>query len=135
MGSILLHLACISFIASWTISNSKNLEGARVRRAWHTLPGDDQMLYVLGFQELKRKGVLVQFTEAHQKATGSDEYNIHKTAQNLFWHSYWLYELEDAFRAPGDGYEDFTLPYWDVTKDALYWYNTENPKIEDIPIY
>ena len=106
-----------------------------MRRAWHTLPGDDQMLYVLGFQELKRKGVLIQFIEAHRKATGADEYNMHQTAQNLYWHSYWLYELENAFRALGGEYEDFTLPYWDVTHDGAHWRNAEDPQIEDIPIY
>ena len=106
-----------------------------MRRAWHTLPGDDQMLYVLGFQELKRKGVLIQFIEAHQKATTVDEYNIHQTAMNFYWHSYWLYELENAFRALGGEYEDFTLPYWDVTHDGAYWNDAEDPQIEDVPIY
>jgi len=123
------------FIASWTNTNAECSKKRRVRKAWHSLSDEDQMLFVNGFQELHRNSRLIQFIESHQKATGSDEYNIHKSAQNLYWHSYWLYELENAFRDLGEEYECFTLPYWDVTRDGKYWLETENPDINDIPIY
>ena len=107
----------------------------RLRKPWHSLNDDEQMMYVNGFQELARSGILAKFISAHQTATAADAVNIHKSAQNLFWHSYWLWELESAFRNLGEDYECFTIPYWDVTKDGQYWYETENPVIEDIPIY
>jgi len=135
MASVVSRAVCLLFIILWTGSHAECSDQKRVRKAWHSLSHDDQMLYALGFQELKRRGVLIQFIEAHQKATGSDEYNIHSSAQNLFWHSYWLYELENAFRALGEEYDCFTLPYWDVTKDGAYWNNAEDPQIDDIPIY
>ena len=122
----------------WTVSNAECSDPIRVRKPWHALSDHDQLLYVNGFQDLYYKSVLIEFIEAHQKsskAEGDDEYNIHKSAQNFYWHSYWIYELENAFRGLGGEYECFTLPYWDVTVDGKYWINTENPDINDIPIY
>lgn len=135
MTRALITTACVWFISLWTTSNAECAETTRIRRPWHSLSDEDQMLYVTGFQALHRQSILIEFIQAHQKATGSDDYNIHKTAENFFWHSYWLYELENAIRALGGEYECFTLPYWDVTIDGQYWYNTENPSIDDIPIY
>ena len=88
------------------------------------------MLFVEGFQSLSSEGVLDQLVAAHKNSG-----KIHKSAQNFFWHSYWLYELENAFRALGAQWDCFTLPYWDVTDDAEYWTETEDPQIGDIPIY
>ena len=78
---------------------------------------------------------MAEFIEAHNKATAADVFNIHKSSQNFFWHSYWLCLLEDAIRDLGGEYECFTVPYWDVSHDAHYWEQTENPKTKDIPIY
>ena len=99
------------------------------------LSNDDQMLYVNGFQKLARESVLIMFVEAHEKAT-AEKLNIHTTSQNYFWHSYWLYELENSFRDLGEEYECFTLPYWDVTHDADAWALMDPSRdINDLPIY
>jgi len=70
---------------------------------------------------------------AHDDA--SDNTDLHTTPQNLYWHSYWLWELESSFRRLGPEYECFSMPYWDVTHDGEYWDETENPNIDDLPIY
>merc|ERR1719356_1780507 len=93
------------------------------------------MLYVNGFQKLARDSILVLFIEAHERATAAAN-NIHLTSQNLFWHSYWLWELENTFRDLGEEYECFTLPYWDVTNDAEAWAQLDPSRdIDDLPIY
>jgi len=120
------------FLSLWTLSSSVCPSDTRVRRPWHTLTDEEQMLYVLGFQELARESVLIQFVEAHEKATAAT-INIHTSSQNFFWHSYWLYELESSFRELGAEYECFTLPYWDVTHDEKFWHQTHD--IADLPIY
>jgi len=104
-----------------------------VRKPWHSLSDEEQLLYSRGFQRLHREGILTLFFESHDDA--SDNYGIHQTTQNFFWHSYWLYELENSFRDLGTEYECFTLPYWDVSHDAEYWETAEDAKIDDIPIY
>jgi len=97
---------------------------------------DDMLLYIRGFQQLHRESMLIEFLESHEKATEADEYNIHEVPENFFWHSYWLYELENSFRALGGVYECFALPYWDVTHDAQSWDQMEEPKnIDNLPIY
>jgi len=83
---------------------------------------------------------LAEFIEAHDKATAGDStetggYNIHKSSQNFFWHSYWLYLMEDAIRDFGGEYECFTIPYWDVTHDAKAWDEMDTPTAADLPIY
>merc|ERR1719295_1883869 len=135
MASFTLSKTCFLLLSLITGSRSECSETKRVRKPWHSLSDDDQMLYVRGFQQMSREGTLANYIKAHQTATGGSEYNVHKSSQNLFWHSYWLYELENGFRDLGGEYECFTLPYWDVTIDGQYWYNTENPSIDDIPIY
>merc|ERR1719474_1239569 len=90
-------------------------------------------MYASGFQQLHRMGELELFFMSHDDA--SDNTAIHTTPQNFFWHSYWLWELESSFRRLGGEYECFTMPYWDVTHDAEYWEQTENPQINDLPIY
>ena len=95
------------------------------------------MLYVNGFQQLASDSVLDIFISSH--STGclqcDGEINIHKSSQNFFWHSYWIYELENAFRSLGGDYECFSMPYWDVTHDEAYWSGTADPQIDDLPIY
>jgi len=93
------------------------------------------MLYVNGFQHLHRKSILIDFLMAHDRGTEVD-LNIHTTSQNFFWHSYFLFELENSFRDLGGEYECFTLPYWDITNDEAAWSNMTNPKsVNDLPIY
>ena len=121
-----------------TISTSLDMSGSyttRTRRPWHALSDEDQMLYVLGFQELAREGVLNLFVESHERATEAAN-NIHLTSQNFFWHSYWLWELENSFRNLGPEYECFAMPYWDVTNDADAWSKMDPSRdIDDLPIY
>ena len=107
-----------------------------MRKPWHWMTEDDMLLYIRGFQQLHRESMLIEFLESHEKATEADEYNIHEVPENFFWHSYWLYELENSFRALGGVYECFALPYWDVTHDAQSWDQMEEPKnIDNLPIY
>jgi len=135
MASSTLSKTCVLLLSLFTRSQSECADTKRVRKPWHSLSDEDQMLYTRGFQQLSREGTLALYIAAHQTATGQDEYNVHKSSQNLFWHSYWLYEMENAFRDLGGEYECFTIPYWDVTIDGEYWINTENPTIFDTPIY
>ena len=96
---------------------------------------DDMLLYIRGFQQLHRESKLIEFLESHEKATEGDEYNIHEVPENFFWHSYWLYELENSFRDLGGEYECFAIPYWDTTHDAAVWEAMEDQNIDDLPIY
>ena len=121
---------CSHYIA---IDHIPGSEETRVRKPWHALTYEEQMLYSRGFQRLHREGTLILFFESHDDA--STNYGIHQTTQNFFWHSYWLWEMENSFRDLGEEYECFTLPYWDVTHDAEYWYSTDSPQIDDLPIY
>merc|ERR1719512_210941 len=95
------------------------------------------LLYIRGFQQLHRESKLIEFLESHEKATAADEYNIHEVPENFFWHSYWLYELENSIRALGADYECFTLPYWDVTNDEAAWsaMDANTRSVRDLPMY
>jgi len=128
-------LVCLSWISLWTYCSSECPSTTRVRRPWHSLSNNEQLLYVNGFQTISRNGVLKHYIEAHKKAATGNEIKLHYSSQDFYWHSYWLYELENEFRALGGEFECFTLPYWDVTKDAAYWNLTENPQVDDVPIY
>jgi len=132
-----LSVATLSVISSLSLptesATSCDSTTPRVRKPWHSLSNEDQLLYAHGFQALHREGTLVLFLESHDNA--NINYHVHGTPQNFFWHSYWLYELENSFRDLGGEYECFTLPYWDVSHDEAYWTETENPKIGDLPIY
>ena len=111
-------------------------ETSRVRKPWHSLSDADQLLYVNAFKSLREQSILSEFIEAHDKATAADTFNIHKSSQNFFWHSYWLYLMEDSIRDLGGEYECFSLPYWDVTNDAKWWEGAgDNPQTANIPIY
>jgi len=128
-------LSSVLFVSLWTGSSSTCSTATRTRRPWHTLSHEDQMLYVDGFQKLTRESVMTLFVESHERATSAAN-NIHLTSQNFFWHSYWLWEMENTFRALGTEYECFTLPYWDVTHDADAWSQMDPAKdINELPIY
>jgi len=86
-------------------------------------------MFVDGYQKLKTMGVLDVFIEAHRGTKA-----IHPTSQNFFWHAYWLWELENAFRRLGEDYNCFALPYWDVTVDGEQWLSRETDAV-DLPIY
>jgi len=132
-----LSVATLSVFASLSLrtgsASSCDVTAPRVRKPWHSLSNEEQLLYAHGFQALHHEGTLVLFLESHDNA--NINYHVHGTPQNFFWHSYWLYELENSFRDLGGEYECFTLPYWDVSHDEAYWTETENPKIGDLPIY
>jgi len=120
----------------WTTVFSECDTEERVRKPWHWVSEEDKLLYVNGFQTLHRESMLIEFLESHQKATTGDTYNIHDEPENFFWHSYWLWEMENSFRALGGDYECFTLPYWDPTHDADAWDDMDFPKeINLLPIY
>jgi len=116
-----------------TLTSSACSSDTRIRRPWHDLSDEDQLLYVRGFHRLRRQGTLVLFLESHDNANVN--YHVHESAQNFYWHSYWLFELENSFRDLGREWECFTLPYWDVTHDEEYWSGTDSPQIGDLPIF
>ena len=95
-----------------------------------------------GYQTLKKIGVLDIFIDSH-RAVNMAGPNVHNSSQNFYWHAYWLWELESAFRRLGGDYECFALPYWDVTVDGELWLRNEGgvgelrqePEIDDLPIY
>ena len=82
------------------------------------------MQFVTGFQTLRNNGKLSIFCETHQLNTNHQFMDIHHTAEWLFWHSYFVWEIETQIRNLGDEYKCFSMPYWDVTNDAL-WQNTQ----------
>lgn len=93
------------------------------------------MLFVTGYQTLNRESILQKFISSHKKAATGNPLKLHYTSLDFYWHSYWLYEFENAIRDLGGEYECFAMPYWDVTKDEAYWNQTENPDINKMPIY
>merc|ERR1719203_1509310 len=82
---------------------------------------------------MSKNGLLDVFMDSHD--TANRRTDIHGTAQNFFWHSYWLYEMENSFRDIGTEYECFTLPYWDVTNDEAAWTLMGYEDISKLPIY
>ena len=60
--------------------------------------------------------------------------NPHKTSQNLFWHSYYLWEFESQIRALGDEYSCFALPFWDLTVDGELW-SEDGVNVDDLPLF
>ena len=80
---------------------------------------DERMLFISGFQQLRRNGVLSMFVETHHIG-GNLFREVHKTTEFLFWHSYFVWELENQFRNLGGEYTCFSMPYWDITNDAKY---------------
>merc|ERR1719493_380321 len=59
---------------------------------------------------------------------------VHKTTEFLFWHGYFVWELENQFRNLGGEYSCFSMPYWDITNDAQYLSGEEDPDPTSIPI-
>merc|ERR1719419_339436 len=131
----MLISASLLLLSLWKGSRSECADTQRLRRPWHSLSDEEHTLYATGFQRLSQEGILRLFFLSHDIA--SDATSIHTTPQNFFWHSYWLWELENSFRRLGTEYECFSMPYWDVTHDADYWYETaeEERDIGDLPIY
>jgi len=132
---LMMCIASLMFISLWTGSTSTCSETTRVRKPWHSLKEEDQLQFVEGFKTLRRNGILVVFLEAHQIANSN--FKIHTTDQNFFWHSYWLWEMENSFRAIGPEFECFALPYWDVTNDEAAWsaMDPNTRTVDDLPIY
>ena len=106
----------------------------RHRKPWHQLSDEEQLLYSKGFQTLRREGVLAKFIMSHAGSPFLTT-NMHHTSANFYWHSYWLWELETEIRNLGGEFMCFALPFWDPTVDAEYWSTSDDPQIEDIPIY
>jgi len=79
--------------------------------------------------------VLETFLLTHRPAlTGG--YNPHITSENLYWHSYYLYEIETQIRAMGPEFECFGMPYWDITNDGEYFANAAlMPTAAGMPLY
>jgi len=128
-------------VISLSIQSISGSECARHRLPWYHLSNEEQLLFVDGYQTLKTDGTLDIFIESHRTVSTNDD--IHHSSQNFFWHSYWLWELESAFRGLGGDYECFALPYWDVTVDGELWLRNlggrgelgREPEIDDLPIY
>ena len=86
-----------------------------------------------GFHALRDNGIMDLFILAHRPS--KYELNPHKTSQNFFWHSYFIWEMENQFRNLGDDYACFAMPYWDITYDAAYWHENDDAMIDGMPIY
>jgi len=94
------------------------------------------MLYINGFQRLRREGTLATFIKSHNRAAFNNAtVSIHSSSQAFYWHSYWVWEMESEIRNFGGEYSCFSMPYWDVTNDGEYWFSQTDPQIADIPIY
>lgn len=126
-----LLMSCLLFVSLWTISASSCSETTRLRKPWHKLSGEEQMLFINGFQRLRREGTLATFVKSHDK----NSIPVHNSSQVFYWHSYWVWEMESEIRNFGGEYSCFSMPYWDVTNDGEYWFSQNDSKIADIPIY
>eukprot|EP00484_Ammonia_sp_Unknown_P014843 CAMPEP_0197073002 /NCGR_PEP_ID=MMETSP1384-20130603/210382_1 /TAXON_ID=29189 /ORGANISM="Ammonia sp." /LENGTH=615 /DNA_ID=CAMNT_0042511827 /DNA_START=44 /DNA_END=1888 /DNA_ORIENTATION=+ len=85
----------------------------RVRKPFHTMTEDERMLYVRGFQELRKNGKLKIIADTHAANVA-----VHKGSSFFFFHAYMIWEAETAIRELGDEFECFSMPYWDYTIDA-----------------
>eukprot|EP01083_Nonionella_stella_P070585 188951_1 len=126
----ILFQLCLYLITS-TPSHQTDDECPRHRRPWYNLSDAERMQFVLGFQQLRNNGVLSAFCETHHLEGVAFE-NIHKTSEFLFWHSYFVWEVESEFRNLGGDYTCFSMPYWDITYDNTF---LEDPDTDYLPIF
>eukprot|EP01083_Nonionella_stella_P137933 419667_1 len=105
----------------------------RHRKPWHMISDEERLLFVNGFQSLRRNGILSTFATTHH-LEGIAFANIHKTSEFFYWHSYFVWEIETAFRALGDDYQCFAMPYWDISIDADY-VKDHSPMDDDLPLF
>eukprot|EP01084_Bolivina_argentea_P000145 284_1 len=85
----------------------------RIRKPFHTLSEDERMLYVTGFQQLRKNGKLEVISTTHAANVA-----VHKGASFFFLHAYMIWEAETAIRELGPEYTCFGMPYWDYTIDS-----------------
>eukprot|EP01083_Nonionella_stella_P238500 835707_1 len=85
----------------------------RLRKPLHRLTEDERMLYVKGYQALRRSGKLDIISTTHAANVA-----VHKGASFFFLHAYMIWEAETAIRQMGEEYKCFAMPYWDYTRDS-----------------
>eukprot|EP01084_Bolivina_argentea_P170740 295864_1 len=120
---VLLFISCAYSTKKQPSANEYDTYNAdecrRVRRPWHTLSTEERALYISGLLQLRKKAngdiehdELLNIGSVHE-----DEYSpfIHKTSAYLFWHGYFVWELESRIRNLGGKYRCFGMPYWDFT--------------------
>eukprot|EP01084_Bolivina_argentea_P297992 513452_1 len=88
----------------------------RYRRNWYSLTLSEQLLYIKGFQSLRRNGKLDDISHAYLTATSIRKWQD----SSLFFplHEHLTYQLENAIRSLGNEYKCFSMPYWDWSIDS-----------------
>eukprot|EP00485_Elphidium_margaritaceum_P008361 CAMPEP_0202690690 /NCGR_PEP_ID=MMETSP1385-20130828/5606_1 /ASSEMBLY_ACC=CAM_ASM_000861 /TAXON_ID=933848 /ORGANISM="Elphidium margaritaceum" /LENGTH=577 /DNA_ID=CAMNT_0049345975 /DNA_START=36 /DNA_END=1769 /DNA_ORIENTATION=- len=88
-------------------------ECPRIRHPLHALTEDERMLFVRGYQALRKNGKLKVLSDTHAANIAE-----HKGASFFAFHAYIIWEAETAIRELGDEFACFSMPYWDYTLDA-----------------
>eukprot|EP01084_Bolivina_argentea_P308253 532973_1 len=94
----------------------------RHRRPWYSLTNNERELFISAVKELNANGQLHTLVAVH--ANFSANVQAHFCASFGPFHRYHLWEFENAVRNLGGKYKCFSLPYWDITREAL---ETRNP--------
>eukprot|EP01083_Nonionella_stella_P193141 713648_1 len=95
---------------------------ARIRKPWLEMTQDEKNLYIFGFYELTKRGVIQDFSIAHQLV------NEHGTSEFLPWHRQFLYILEEEYRKLSVDYAAtnwigqpeyayYAIPYWNWSEE------------------
>lgn len=94
----------------------------RIRRPWHELTQDERDLYISGLLQVRANGGgdidtddFIAIASVHEDVFAPV---THKASNYLFWHGYFVWELENRIRALGGKYSCFGMPYWDFTMEA-----------------
>ena len=115
-----------------TLQIKHKYKGPRHRKPWHLISDTERMQFVTGFQTLRTNGILSTFCETHRITDNHFFMDIHHTSAWLFWHSYFVWEIESQIRKISDEYECFSMPYWDITNDAQYITDTYLPILDSV---
>eukprot|EP01083_Nonionella_stella_P085948 238500_1 len=123
----MINIYILSFVFVGIIIHpvhSSNEEEAcpRIRRAWHELSIEERDLYISGLLQLRANGEgdihkdeFIAIASVHE-----DEFApvTHKASSYLFWHGYFVWELETRIRRLSGKYSCFGMPYWDYTIES-----------------
>eukprot|EP01084_Bolivina_argentea_P213913 363201_1 len=104
----------------------------RHRIEWNLLKDEQKTQYFKAFHLLTENDIVQQFSRVHGASWGP----AHKNPKFFPWHRWFLYAFESEIRKL-DGYECFSLPYWDWTESTTRWNVitdvSDNNWIDDCP--
>ena len=78
---------------------------------------EQRLLYISGFQKLRKNGQLSSITTSYSKLMTSMN-RLQDSSLFFLMDEHLVYEFEAAIRSLGTKYECFAMPYWPFTMDA-----------------